>query len=371
MQFPWRFQVLAGIGIAFLLGVGAKWIADAVARFNASGAVYAVSSIALIALGVANLPVRTFPLTDAQVNLLHSSDSDYVVAQMGWGWTQEFVPATVQDTNSIYAPVVKPSMPVSDPARAVPTIQIVEDGLLSESLRVTTPQPLDLSLHTFYFPGWQAYIDGAPARTFPRGSLGLASVTVPPGDHTVSLRFQDTPLRTTANLISLLTALGVFAWLVIAHRRAAVAVLGAIILVAALWVLRARTADAAPPTPLSANLDNRAMLIGYSTNRIDQTMYVTLYWFALGAMDKNYHVSVHLVNSNDHTVAQQDAPPDQGLTPTTRWLPGEIVVDHHALALAGVDPGGYRLTAAMYLPLDNGYANLGNPIELGRVKVDR
>jgi hypothetical protein len=377
MQFPWRFQILAGIGIAFLLGAGAKWTAEAFARFNASHAAYAVSSVALaevtlvIALGVANLPVRMFPLTDAQVNLLHSSDPDYVVAQMGWGWTREFVPATVQDADSVYAPIPKPSGSPSDSTLAAPTIWIVNDGLLSESLRVSTRQPFDLSLHTFYFPAWQAYIDGAPARTFPRGSLGLASVTVPPGDHAVTFQFQDTPLRTAANLISLLTACGVLMGLILARRRAGVAALGALVCVAALWFLSTRAADTAPPTPRLANLDHRAMLVGYSTDRVGETMYVTLYWFALSAMDQNYQVSVHLVDSTGRTVAQQDAPPDQGLTPTTRWMPGEIVTDHHALALTGVDPGGYRLTAAMYLPLDNGYANLGAPVELGRVRVDK
>ncbi len=323
----------------------------------------------LIALGIANLPVRTFPLTDAQVNLLRSSDSDYVVAQMGWGWTREFVPATAQDFESIYAPIANPSTPLIS-ARPLPSIQIQDDGLLSSALRVSTPQPTDVSLHTFFFPNWQAYIDGAPARTFPRGSLGLVSVTVPSGDHTVAFRFEDTPLRVAANWISLLSAIAGFVWLFVTHRRAAIGVVGALVLIGALLAWDALTADAAPaPTAVSANLDNRVMLIGYSTDRVAETIYVTLYWFALNAMDKNYQVSVHLVDSNGQTVAQHDDTPDQGLTPTTRWLPGEIIVDHHALMLKPVVPGEYRLTAAMYLPMDNGYANLGNPIDLGRVQV--
>ncbi len=378
MQFPWRFQILTGIGIAFLLGVGVKWIVEVLTRFNFSGAAYAMLSIAFIALGIANLPMRTFSLTDAQVNLLHSNDPDYVIAQMGWGWTREFVPATVQDADSIYAPMAKPDPLTLDLASAPPTIQIMNDGLLSDSLRITTHKPLDISLHTFFFPEWQAYVDGRPARTFPRGSLGLASVTVPPGDHAVSFQFQDTPLRTVANLISFVTALSVFIWLLVAHRRAAVTVLGVIVLVAALLFIHTRTVDAAafgdttaPPTPLSANLNNRAMLIGYSADRVGETMYVTLYWFVLNEMDKNYQVSVHLTDPNDRMVAQQDTPPDRGLTPTTRWMPGEIVVDHHTLALTSITPGVYRLTAAMYLPMNNGYANLGDPVELGRVKVDR
>ena len=63
-------------------------------------------ALALIALGIVNLPVRAFALSDAEVDLTRASDSDYIVAQMGWGWTREFVPATVREFENIYAPRV-------------------------------------------------------------------------------------------------------------------------------------------------------------------------------------------------------------------------------------------------------------------------
>jgi hypothetical protein len=365
MQFPWRFQVLAGVGIAFLLGVWAKWLAQVLRRFDVSASVAPTFSVALIVLGILNLPVRALPLNDADVNLLRANDSDYVIAQMGWGWTREFVPATVKDL-AIYAPIAKPNLAPSEPAAALPSIQIQRDDLLSTALRVSTAQPFELSLHTFFFPGWQAYIDGALARTYPRGDLGLASVTVPPGDHAVAFRFEDTPVRAAANLISLIAFVGLLVGLLIARRRVFVAAVIVLAVVAAALALNVR-ADARPQ-PVSADLERQAMLIGYANERAGETLYVTLYWLALQEMGQDYTSFVHLIAVNDNVLAQHDGPPDQGLTPTTRWLPGEIVADRHAISLQGVAPGEYRLEAGMYLARENGYQGLGNPIGLGRIQ---
>ncbi|MDE3087990.1 MAG: hypothetical protein KGJ80_01220 [Chloroflexota bacterium] len=375
MQFPWRFQVLAGIAIAFLLGAGFKWIADTVTKFNAPTVLAAISCAALIALGVANLPVRTFALSDAQLNLARSNDSDYVVAQMGWGWTREFVPATTQEVESIFGPAVKTDSVSINPTLALPAVRIEEDGLVSHALRVSTDRPIDISLHTFFFPVWQAYVDGVPARTFPRGTLGLASVTVPPGDHAVLFRFEDTPLRAASTWVSLAAFAVGLVWLAVTRRRVAFALVAALIVVAAAWAWHTRGASSksAQPIAIAADLDRRAMLVGYATDRANyragDTIYLTLYWFAVQEMDADYYVSVQLIDTKNVTVAQQDGPTDQGLTPTTHWLSGEIVTDHHALA--AVAPGDYRLSVSMYLPLDNGFENLGSPIDLATVQVTR
>ena len=369
MQFPWRFEILATLGIAFLLGVWAKWIADVLARLKTSWVAYLAFVLALITLGVANLPVRAFALSDAEVNLTRADDSAYVVAQMGWGWTREFVPATVQEFENIYAPLVKSNVPPPDPTHPVPSVQIQNDGLYSRTLHVSTAQPFELSLKTFCFPGWQTYIDGAPARTYPRGSLGIATVTVPNGEHNVLFRFEDTPLRTAMNVVSLVTLVGGLIALFVARRRAFIVLVGIVVLIAALLAWHTRDAPAQMPIVVAANLDQRVQLIGYATERSDESLYVTLYWFALNEMGRDYNSYAHLIDVAGNVVAQHDSPPDQGLTPTTRWLPGEIVADRHALALRDVATGEYRLAAGMYLPLENGFQSLGERVELGRVQV--
>jgi len=365
MQFPWRFQILATIGIAFLLGVWAKWIGDALPQWRWS--VPPVCALALIALGVTNLPVRAFPLTDAQVDLTRADDSAYVVAQMGWGWTREFLPATVQEFESIYAPLAKSNVPPPDPARPIPSAQIQRDGLYDRALRVSTAQPFELSLKTFFFPGWQAYIDDAPARTYPRGSLGIVTVAVPPGDHAVVFRFEDTPLRLAMNVVSLVVLVGWLGSLFVTRQRAFVTLIGAIILIAALFAWRVSAPHAQTPTAIAANLDSRVQLVGYATERAGDSLFVTLYWLALNELDRDYHSYVHLLDAAGNLVAQSDGLTDQGLTPTTRWLPGEIVSERRVLAWRALAPGEYRLVAGMYSPLEDGFQNLGARVELGQV----
>ncbi len=380
MQFPWRLQILAAIGIALLLGVWAKWIGDAltvssraVFAKQSSSRVAALVSVAfvliLVALGIAKLPVRVFPLNDADVDLTRAHDSAYVVAQMGWGWTREFVPATVQEFENIYAPLAKPDASPPDSTRASPVVQIRSDSLYARAFHVTTAQPFELSLKTFFFPGWQAYIDGAPARTYARGSLGIATVNVPPGEHQVLFRFEDTPLRVVVNVVSLVTLVGVLIALFIARRRAFAVACIAILLLAALLAWHTRDARALSPTAVAANLDQRVQLIGYAAERVDESLAVTLYWLALNEMDRDYNGYVHLIDAAGNVIAQHDGPTDQGLTPTTRWLPGEIVADRHTIALRDVSPGEYRLAAGMYLPLENGFQNLGARVDLGRVRI--
>lgn len=373
MQFPWRFQIIAGIGIAFLIGVWIKWIIDRFAK--SSRFVLPVAAIALIALALTNLPVRVIPLMDAQVDLMKQSDSDYVIAQMGWGWTREFVPATVKESAPVYAPIAKPAM--SAPI-VVPTVQVTQVGMREHSFRVATSQSFELSLHTFFFPRWQAYIDGAPAESYARGDLGLATVRVPPGDHMVEFRFENTFLRDVASAITLIV-LGIgFARLLFNRRRIAFAmIVTAIVLFGLLtWHRRADLANPAftvggispQPTALVANLDNQAMLIGYATERANNALYVTLYWLGLNEMDRDYTSFVHLLDANDAVLAQHDGSPDQGLTPTTRWLAGEIITDRHTLAVQSLAPGEYHLAAGMYLSSDTGFTSLGNRADLGRVQ---
>ncbi len=368
MQFPWRFQILASVGTAFLLGVWARWLANVLPR--AKPILAPLWTLALIVLALANLPLRDFPLTDAQVNLTRVSDPDYVIAQMGWGWTREFVPAAVQDADAIYKPVAK-SQGVGADGVPTPVMVVFEQAdELARKFRIVAAQPFELSLHTFFFPGWQAVVDDAPARTYPRGALGLATVAVPSGEHRVTFRFEETPLRAAMDGVSLIAFAGVGVWLWRAQRRAFGVTLAALIVFVGLCAWHTHTPRASV-VPAAGVLDQRVQLIGYSAERERDAIYVTLYWLALRDIERDYFAFVHLLDTNGAVSAQHDGPPDQGLTPTTRWLPGEIIVDRHAVALEDAAPGKYRLAAGMYLPLASGFQNLGERIELGVIRIER
>jgi hypothetical protein len=70
---------------------------------------------------------------------------------------------------------------------------------------------------------------------------------------------------------------------------------------------------------------------------------VTLYWQALAPMERDYYVFLHLFGRSEAPIGQLDVPPAAGSQPTSRWRPGEMVVDTHLLP---VDPGAVAPTVA-------------------------
>ncbi len=60
-----------------------------------------------------------------------------------------------------------------------------------------------LMLSEVYYPAWKAYVDGKQTRVYQADHL-LRAVPVPPGEHTVELRFESLALR-VGMLISLAT----------------------------------------------------------------------------------------------------------------------------------------------------------------------
>jgi hypothetical protein len=79
------------------------------------------------------------------------------------------------------------------------------------------------------------------------------------------------------------------------------------------------------------------------------TATITLAWQSLAETESSYTAFVHLLNDAGQVVAQDDHLPLQGRRPTDTWLPGEIIVDQHLLALPhDLPPGPYRLEVGLY-----------------------
>ena len=81
---------------------------------------------------------------------------------------------------------------------------------------------------------------------------------------------------------------------------------------------------------------------------------VTLWWEATAAPPAagppGYTVFVHLLDAAGNLVAQADGPPNDGLSPTTIWQPGDVVRDVHRFPPGTVWPAGGRVLAGAYRP---------------------
>ncbi|MCS7221408.1 MAG: glycosyltransferase family 39 protein [Anaerolineae bacterium] len=126
-------------------------------------------------------------------------------------------------------------------------------------------------------------------------------------------------------------------------------------------LVRGRSHEYARPSPqhlLDVQVGSFARLIGYDLEAGHATpggqIVLTLYWQAIGSADAEYTVFVHLLDAAGRFRGQMDAPPGNGMYPTTGWLVGEYLVDRHVLTLAAdATPGPHLLEVGMYLPATN------------------
>ncbi|MBC7251385.1 MAG: glycosyltransferase family 39 protein [Anaerolineae bacterium] len=149
---------------------------------------------------------------------------------------------------------------------------------------------------------------------------------------------------------SVLTALGLAAWLPQRWTRVLLALVGAFMLVIAAAAPFAVIAPAyaAPPPLTDAELaaiphrldmdfGGKMRLLGYEleTNEVrpGEPLRFTLYWQCLDTMDRDWSVFLHLLDENELIVAQRDRYPGQGLLATRLLTPGRTFADRYVLPI--------------------------------------
>lgn len=86
-------------------------------------------------------------------------------------------------------------------------------------------KPMTVRVRTFNFPGWTAYLDGVRTAIREENDTKAILVDVPPGNHSLKLVFEDTPVRFYGKLISIVSLLSFLAFMlmdIIRSRKAAI-----------------------------------------------------------------------------------------------------------------------------------------------------
>jgi 4-amino-4-deoxy-L-arabinose transferase-like glycosyltransferase len=100
--------------------------------------------------------------------------------------------------------------------------------------------------------------------------------------------------------------------------------------------------------------DPGAELLGWQLSgptRPGDTPELTLIWHALGRQNRNWTVFVHLVDTQEQIVAEDNRPPQDDAFPMLQWVAGDWVEDRHPLALpANLPPGEYRIRVGLFFP---------------------
>jgi hypothetical protein len=372
-QFPWRWLDPA----AFLLAMVCGWLVRQLRPWQQVGIVGG-----MLLVFFANAVPYFYP-PRWQSLPMRPTLADVTDVQVEWGiygltsWG-EYAPAT-----SSLRPTTPPFPGADMGASLAEKLQremLPAEAVLSTTgspwradLRLRLPTPQLLVFDTFYFPGWAARIDDVAAALEPDAE-GRLTLSVPAGQHTVSVYYGSTPTRTAADGLSAL-AVGVVVLALLWPRRFRVrpqpggasadaiplvltlsGLLCILLLLKIVWLdhfdtplvrhVRNETL-AGTNTPESRNFGEELWLVGY---RLDAPDDLTLYWQAQRTPAHDYTVEVTLTDARGAPV-QVIQHTDPGLSSTSRWQPGQLVRDAYALPLATAPrPSAYRLTVAVLDP---------------------
>ncbi|MBC8098887.1 MAG: hypothetical protein H7Y11_05555, partial [Armatimonadetes bacterium] len=193
-QFPWRLFGIASLLLALLLGV---WGAALVLRLRSAlggGLVLALLLTLTIVYGYPSLYPLYLPDVNPQnvTDLLTFERESGFVATSSFG---EYLPiwnSAPPDTMKL-APRFAQSSVIARLAPP-PGVRIASDTWRTTGAQLTlsAEQATALTFDWFYFPGWQARLDGQPIALAPTAPAGLITATIPAGTHTLDIWLGET-----------------------------------------------------------------------------------------------------------------------------------------------------------------------------------
>ena len=370
-EFPWRWQIFAALGVALLLAASIESL-----RRNGRSWATVVPLLSLL-ISVYLFAYASFGLkyttSEEAPNVAHWSDSfeDLLWKSSISTWAQHLLPiwsATpmVDAVNAGRKPWEE--LPVPDPISSI-AVTPTRTGLLQQQYLVTTDQTFRLLFHQFYFPPWRISMDGIEVDAEPASGLGLASVLIPPGAHTVEIAWGTS---TAVWLGRLVTAAGwVAVFMLLSQAMNGLGFLGSgrgvgLTLVRQVWLPVAWLAAGALMVLAASGITTRtwdfsAIGADYGNVRLEgvrsipplragDVAPVHLTWFVKGSGEP-VRAFVHLVDEAGVGLSQHDIPPGGVNTPYQSWMAGQILHSTHNIKIPdSLPPGSYRLVAGLYYP---------------------
>jgi hypothetical protein len=131
----------------------------------------------------------------------------------------------------------------------------------------------------------------------------------------------------------------------------------------------------APENERLATLGDLFRLRGFDWQVAGDVLDLTLYWESVTAVSDSYKVFIHVMDAAGNIVAQMDRPPVNGLAPTHRWQPGDLIRDPYQIPLPDLPPGEYQVRVGLYTDANgrlpaNGGEVVDNAVVLPRLKIE-
>jgi hypothetical protein len=262
----------------------------------------------------------------------------------------------------------------------------------SACYRVESPVAHAFTFQQMYFVGWRAEVNGQAVEPSASGELGLLTVPMPAGAHTVRVWYGGTTIQHLAASVSALAAV-ICGVMLVWPRRAVpslsvyphpptrperrfalgvVTVMAIFLLLDSLWLtpstewLRPRSPLEATPiqTPVNAVFGDTLELLGYTLEtpevRAGETVVVRLHWRLVKPTDRRLRAIVRVVSPDQSAMWGSGGTSDIADIATSRWPLDRYAVDAYAIGISGdaqpfigmLRVGVYDVTDNQVWPLD-------------------
>lgn len=197
IQFPWRFLTIIIFVFSFLAGAVVVILKKLdPKRYTLYAAIMAISLIAFNWIYFLPDGGKMGPLTDKEKFSAAAWDLQQTAG------IYDYLPATAKE-----APKA-PQSTLAEIMQGEGTISDMKQGTNWAEFSVTSDQPSVIRINLLMFPGWRVWVDGKRVEVqIPEEERwGRMWIDVPVGEHLVSAKFKNTPIRTLSNLVS------IFSW---------------------------------------------------------------------------------------------------------------------------------------------------------------
>jgi hypothetical protein len=199
IQFPWRLLILTTFFSSILSGYVFKFISG---RLRILPVLFAL--VAVVITWNYFKPEKILNVNDDYylrrfyINI-DSGGRTPILSEVYHNNTEDYLPVTIWNSE---APTSLPKSKVeSDGGK----LQFTEVSSTKYLIRIQTSENTKVTLHSYYFPGWVATVDGEKVKISPQSPYGDMAISVPEGTHEVIFQFKNTPVRLFANVTSLVT----------------------------------------------------------------------------------------------------------------------------------------------------------------------
>lgn len=212
IQYPWRFLIFVAFAASFMAGSAALWLKK-IQDYPGLGTIPGLSWIggALIILVLLFFNTKYFQ----PQKYLDVSAADYI--------NEENIKWETSKISDEYLPKDFP-IPQNKNEVAWEKVAVLKGKAEIKNLSLKSHQytfnviaedEAEVLVNTAYFPGWKAWLDGEEIEvTLDNGKIKFTS---PRGEHQVVVRLRNTPIRTLADLISLVSWVGLAGFVI--NRR--------------------------------------------------------------------------------------------------------------------------------------------------------